>query len=129
MDNGKNDPKLLVAKERTRQIKNVGWFTTIGATFITAIITAGNTYLSTCIDHKEFKLTNNQTVLTSELNYINNFIDSALTEDIGVRLRLAEYFKSVSPTDEQRDRWEKYYIIVKKEFDTNNQMKDPLLTE
>jgi len=44
-------------------------------------------------------------------------MDTALVEDVGMRLRFAEYLKSAFPTVEQRERWDQYYQLIKEEHD------------
>lgn len=51
-----------------------------------------------------------------EMELFGRYIDYALTEDVGIRKRFAEYFASVTSSKDLRDRWNAYLIIVNQEF-------------
>ena len=51
-----------------------------------------------------------------ESEQIGQYVEIALREDVGVRKRFAEYFKTVSIAREYRQRWEAYFNIVNREF-------------
>ena len=51
-----------------------------------------------------------------ELEQLGQFIDYALTEDVGVRKRFAQYFSKVTRSDKLRERWSDYHSIVDQEY-------------
>ena len=51
-----------------------------------------------------------------ESEQIGQYVEIALREDVGVRKRFAEYFKTVSVTNDYRARWKAYFDIVNLEF-------------
>ena len=53
-----------------------------------------------------------------ESEQIGQYVEIALREDVGVRKRFAEYFKTVSVTQGYRTRWASYFNIVNEEFKT-----------
>lgn len=52
-----------------------------------------------------------------ESEQIGQYVEIALREDVGVRKRFAEYFKTVSVTKGYRTRWASYFQIVNQEFE------------
>ncbi|MCK4662352.1 MAG: hypothetical protein KAT68_05775 [Bacteroidales bacterium] len=55
-------------------------------------------------------------IAIKESEQIGKYVEIALREDVGVRKRFAEYFKTVSVSDEYRERWTEYFHLVNSEF-------------
>jgi hypothetical protein len=51
-----------------------------------------------------------------EQEEMGHFLNQALTEQVGVRRRLAQYFASVTRSDALRTRWQAYLTIVEQEY-------------
>lgn len=56
-------------------------------------------------------------IAIKESEQIGKYVEIALREDVGVRKRFAEYFKTVSVSDEYRERWTDYFDLVNSEFE------------
>lgn len=64
-------------------------------------------------------------IAIKESEQIGKYVEIALREDVGVRKRFAEYFKTVSVSDQYRDRWSDYFTLVNLEFEKiENKAKD-----
>jgi hypothetical protein len=107
------DLTALLAKERTKRTFAIGGSVTI----ITAVISAAVSIFTVCTNFQMETLTHEREILKYEMEYVKGFIDTALQEDIQLRLRLAEYYMSVSYTPDQQERWERYYLSLKAEND------------
>lgn len=58
-----------------------------------------------------------------EQESVGHFLDNALTLDVGVRRRFAQYFATVTRSDKLRTRWESYLSVVDQEYrDTQAQL-------
>ena len=67
----------------------------------------------------------NREMAIKESDQIGKYVEIALREDVGARMRFAEYFKTVSMSDGYRQRWNAYYEIVNAEFiDTQQKVKN-----
>ena len=95
-------------------------------TVVTGLVTAFNTVYKTNRDFEISKYTHNRENYKTELTFVDSHLDTAVLEDVGIRLRFAEYFKSVAPTAEQREGWENYYLLVKEEYDSKPPERDSL---
>jgi hypothetical protein len=63
-----------------------------------------------------------------EQDEMAHFLNQALTEQVGVRRRLAQYFASVTRSDALRARWQAYLTIVEKEYSqTQDALKSAVL--
>ena len=51
-----------------------------------------------------------------EMEEIGRFVEYALEENVGVRMRFAQYFSTVVRSEELRERWEAYSELVETEF-------------
>ena len=69
--------------------------------------------LATIIINQEFQ---DREIELKEMEQLGKFIDHALTEDVGVRLRFAQYFSTVTRSDEIRKGWKDYVAIVDNEY-------------
>jgi hypothetical protein len=58
-----------------------------------------------------------------EQESVGHFLVQALTQDVGVRRRFAQYFATVTRSDNLRSRWESYLAVVDREYkDTQAQL-------
>ncbi len=58
-----------------------------------------------------------------EQDNMAHFLDQALTQDVGLRRRFAQYFANVTRSDDLRARWESYLKVVEIEYgDTQEQL-------
>jgi hypothetical protein len=58
-----------------------------------------------------------------EQESVGHFLVRALTQDVGVRRRFAQYFATVTRSDNLRSRWESYLAVVDREYrDTQAQL-------
>lgn len=71
----------------------------------------------------------NREVAIKESEQIGKYVEIALTEDVGVRKRFAEYFKTVSVNQKYRERWDIYFQLVRMEFDSIKNRADSLQTK
>jgi hypothetical protein len=63
-----------------------------------------------------------------EQEEMGHFLGQALTEEVGVRRRLAQYFASVTRSEAMRTRWQAYLTIVDKEYSqTQDALKSAVL--
>jgi len=59
-----------------------------------------------------------------EQESVGHFLEQALTQDVGVRRRFAQYFATVTRSDKLRTRWESYLTVVDREYDdTRDQLR------
>ena len=63
-----------------------------------------------------------------EMEEIGRFVEYALEENVGVRMRFAQYFSTVVRSEELRERWEAYSELVEMEF-TETQEQEVALDE
>ena len=61
-----------------------------------------------------------------EMEETGRFVDYALQENVGVRMRFAQYFSTVIRSDELRERWGEYSELVEKEFLATQQQEAEL---
>ena len=52
-----------------------------------------------------------------EMEQLGKFVEHALTEDVGVRLRFAQYFSNVTRSEELKAGWTQYTAVVQQEYD------------
>jgi hypothetical protein len=64
----------------------------------------------------------NREITIKEQSSIGQFVQQALQEDVGIRLRFAKYFATVTRSDEMRQRWIEYSNDIEKEF--NEKLKE-----
>ncbi len=84
-------------------------------TFALGLVT---TLINSHIQSREIEL--------KEQDQLGQFVAHALQEDVGVRLRFAQYFSTVTRSDALRQRWKEYLILVQKEFDRTEEEKQKL---
>ncbi len=60
---------------------------------------------------------------------IAKYIEHAIHEDVGIRLRFAQYFRYVTRSDTLRERWKEYLTIIQAEYDDKSREKERLLVE
>jgi hypothetical protein len=65
----------------------------------------------------------NREVAIKEQASVGQFVQQALQEDVGVRRRFAQYFATVTRSDEMRERWVEYATKVESEFDELSKQK------
>ena len=65
-------------------------------------------------------------IAIKESEQIGKYVEIALKEDIGVRKRFAEYFKTVLVSSDYRERWSDYYDLVYSEYEIKLILKDSL---
>lgn len=118
-----NQLKAKVAEEKTIRIKTIS----VNATIITALITASVSFLSGYIDIRKDNHLHIRENTKIELDFAEKFMDTALEEDINVRLRFSQYFMYIFPSADQRERWNQYYLLIKDE--QLQQMRDSLKVE
>ncbi len=71
-------------------------------------------------------------IALTEQHYLANFKDEALSQDVEVRKRLAEYFSRVTISDEARARWADYLMLIEskeEERDAKAKKENELLSE
>ena len=71
----------------------------------------------------------NREVEIKEQDQIAKYIEHAIHEDVGLRLRFAQYFRNVTRSQTLRERWGDYLEIVQAEYDEKEKEKDKLLAE
>lgn len=71
----------------------------------------------------------NREIEIKEQEQIAKYIDHAIHEDVGIRLRFAQYFKNVTRSETLRERWKDYLEIVQAEYDEKKMEKDNLLVQ
>lgn len=59
-----------------------------------------------------------------EQTQIVDFLEYAMNSNVGYRLRFADFLRTVTRSDELRERWGDYYSIVKEEFDSVQALAD-----
>lgn len=118
-----NELKAKVSEEKSKRIQTIS----VNATIITALITASVSFLSGYIDIRKDNHVHIRENTKIELDYAEKFMDTALAEDINVRLRFSEYFMYIFPSADQRERWNQYYLLIKDE--QLQQMRDSLKAE
>ena len=100
---------------RLQEIR-VKWISGLVAV-ITAIITAGTSVtisvLETRSKDKEIALKN----AINEQEYIQQFVDEALSEDLQQRIDFAEYVAMVSTSPEMRTQWQDYHDLLEEKFE------------
>jgi len=68
----------------------------------------------------------NREIEIKEQEQIGKYIDHAIHEDVGLRLRFAQYFSNVSRSEVLRQRWSDYLKVVQTEFDAKKKEKEDL---
>ena len=67
----------------------------------------------------------NREVEIKEQEHIGKYLEHAIEEDVGIRLRFAQYFSNVSRSEVLRKRWNDYLKIIQKEYDVKEaQLKE-----
>jgi hypothetical protein len=107
-----NELQAEDAMQKTKRIVTVSWNVTI----VTALITAAVSIFTGYAGIRKEDQSDMRETLKVETDFNKEFIDTILKEDIHLKLRLSEYLMSVSPTVEQRERWNQYYLIIKDEY-------------
>ena len=83
------------------------------------IVTVGFGYISlsvnTSIQKREIEI--------KELEQVGKYVDMAVTENIGTRKRFAEYFATVTRSDELKALWKNYEGKVNKDFEEEQKKK------
>lgn len=79
--------------------------------------------LATFLVNKDIQ---NREIEIKEQEQIAKYIDHAITEDVGIRLRFAQYFRNVTRSETLRERWDDYLKIVQAEFDAKKKEKEEL---
>ncbi|MEN8230260.1 MAG: hypothetical protein ABFS38_19015 [Bacteroidota bacterium] len=118
MDN--NELKEKLAKEKTSRIRSI----TVGTTIITALISALVSFFTGYVNIRKDNHDHLRQITAIEMEFAEKFMDTALVEDVNLRLRFSEYFMHIYPTAAQRDRWHGYYLIIKDEYDQLQQGSD-----
>ncbi|MGD2186938.1 MAG: hypothetical protein PVI71_12455 [Desulfobacterales bacterium] len=73
----------------------------------TVVLGATTTWVSFYIQNREVEI--------KELEQLGTFVEQAIDENVAVRLRFAQYFASVSKSDEVRKRWKAYEALLLEE--------------
>ncbi len=68
----------------------------------------------------------NREITIKEQTSIGQFVQQALQEDVGIRRRFAQYFATVTRSDEMRKRWSEYATNVEAEYVQTEQKKKDL---
>jgi hypothetical protein len=71
----------------------------------------------------------NREIEIKEQEHIAKYIEHAIEDDIGIRLRFAQYFGYVTRSETLRERWKEYLKVVQAEYDRNQLEKDRLIAE
>ncbi len=71
----------------------------------------------------------NREIEIKEQDQIAKYIEHAIHEDVGIRLRFAQYFRNVTRSEVLRERWNDYLIIVQGEYDEKKKEKELLLVK
>lgn len=66
-------------------------------------------------------------IAIKESQQVGEYVEYALLEDVAVRKRFAEYFKTVLVSDDHRERWEKYFTLVESEYGEKVERRDSLM--
>ncbi len=66
-------------------------------------------------------------IAIKESQQVGEYVEYALLEDVAVRKRFAEYFKTVLVSDDHRERWENYFTLVENEFSEKVERRDSLV--
>jgi len=74
------------------------------------------TYINSQIQSREIEL--------KEMERLGQFINHALEEKVGVRLRFSQYFSTVTRSDILRERWKEYNQLVEKEYKETTAKKE-----
>ena len=83
------------------------------------IVTVGFGYISLSVS------TSIQTreIAIKELDQIGKYVDMAVTENIGTRKRFAEYFATVTRSEELKALWKDYERKVNKDYEEEQKKK------
>lgn len=84
-------------------------------TFALGLVT---TLINNAIQKREVEL--------KEQEQVGQFLQHALHEDVGVRRRFAQYFSTVTRSDELRKGWTAYYGVVEQEYEEARAEKEKL---
>lgn len=82
--------------------------------------------LATFLVNKDIQ---NREIEIKEQEQIAKYIEHAIHEDVGIRLRFALYFRNVTRSEILRDRWKDYLEIVQAEYDGKEQERELLLAK
>lgn len=84
--------------------------------FVSGVLIAGSiSIISVMMGVREKEIELQIKVSQQEQEYLNSFLEHALQENIGKRLRFAQYFAIMTTSKEQKEAWKKYLNIVKNE--------------
>jgi len=137
MEQSKQEGGISGTDEKSEDFERLqiwlGFIKFILGTVVLGLIT---TLINYHIQQKEIelkKIEQQRTIELKEQEQLGNFIQHALQEDIGTRKRFAEYFSTVTRSEDLRQCWISYYKLVKYEFDeTKNEvhrLKEELKSE
>lgn len=68
----------------------------------------------------------NKEIERKEMDQLGQYIKQALEENVGIRLRFAQYFSTVTRSKPFRERWKEYTEIVQKEYDNIEKQKQDI---
>lgn len=71
----------------------------------------------------------NREIEIKEQEQIAKYIEHAIQDDVGIRLRFAQYFRNVTRSETLRERWQDYLEIVQREYDETKREKERLVAE
>jgi hypothetical protein len=71
----------------------------------------------------------NREIEIKEQEHIAKYIEHAIQDDVGMRLRFAQYFTHVTRFETLKERWSDYLKVVQAEYDKDEQEKNRLITE
>ncbi len=71
----------------------------------------------------------NREIEIKEQEQVAKYIEHAIHEDVGIRLRFAQYFRNVTRSDTLRERWQDYLTIVQAEYNEKKAEKESLVAK
>lgn len=91
----------------------------IGTVFLSLVTSVGNWVF------QYYSLQNE--IIAKENEFIGNFLEQALDKDLEIRRDFALYFKTVSPSEDARERWNAYWQLTVETLGTVNAREQELL--
>lgn len=91
-------------------------------TFIIGLVSA---VISWQIQTREIELKDKEAEFR-EMERLGEFVKHALSKNVAVRRRFSQYFSTVTRSEELRDRWKEYAVVIEKEFNTERLKKNRL---
>ena len=79
--------------------------------------------LATFLVNKDIQ---NREVEIKEQEQIAKYIEHAIHDNVGIRLRFAQYFANVTRSEVLRQRWESYLTVAQKDFDEEKRKVEEL---